>query len=98
MRIGKIENRVIEILNKYPAAKDDDNLLMTYYLGEYDDEFKHIDIYEIQFFILQYRIFTTFKSIERVRRKIQEKNPSFRGTRWLIRHMAQTEFINYANE
>jgi hypothetical protein len=44
------------------------------------------------------KIATMFKTIERTRRKIQEKNPDLRGDIWKKRHLAQEEYIEYALE
>jgi hypothetical protein len=38
------------------------------------------------------------KTVERTRRKVQEKNPDLRGDIWKKRHLAQEEYVEYALE
>jgi hypothetical protein len=93
-RLKYTEIKVREILLANPRTRDDDNLLASEYLKslEYGD-FTHIanEIYNK-------KIATMFKTIERTRRKIQEKNPDLRGDIWKKRHLAQEEYIEYALE
>jgi hypothetical protein len=88
-----VENKVNEILKTAPATRDDDNLLLISYLQTLDDFEIPEGVIE---FILNERIATKFKTVERVRRKLQEKNPALRGSAWLKRHETQADFIQYA--
>jgi hypothetical protein len=85
---------VREILLANPRARDDDNLLASEYLKslEYED-FSHI-ANEIR----EKKIATMLKTVERTRRKVQEKNPDLRGDIWKKRHLAQEEYVEYALE
>jgi hypothetical protein len=93
-RLKHIENKVREILLANPRARDDDNLLASEYLKslEYED-FSHI-ANEIR----EKKIATMLKTVERTRRKVQEKNPDLRGDIWKKRHLAQEEYVEYALE
>lgn len=96
MKIKYIEGRVFDLLMRYPEAKDDDNILLSYYLQTYkSNDLAHTDLTGL---IVAEKIATLFKSIERARRKLQAKNPDLRGSRWFKRHEAQANFITYANE
>jgi hypothetical protein len=93
-KLKYIEFKVREILLDNPKARDDDNLLISEYLKSlpYDD-FSWV-ANEIR----DKKIATIFKTVERTRRKVQEKNPQLRGEAWLKRHLAQEDFVNYALE
>jgi hypothetical protein len=91
-RLKYTEIKVREILLANPKARDDDNLLVSEYLKSLE----HGDFTHIANEIREKKIATTFKTIERTRRKIQEKNPDLRGEVWKKRHLAQEEYIEYA--
>jgi hypothetical protein len=93
-KLKHIEIKVREILLDNPQARDDDNLLISEYLKslEYDD------FTLIANEIYNKKIATMFKTVERTRRKVQEKNPQLRGENWIKRHLAQEEYIQYALE
>jgi len=96
MKIKYIEDRVFDLLMQYPEAKDDDNLLLSYYLQTYKaDDLNHDSLTGL---IVIEKIATLFKSVERARRKLQAKNPDLRGSRWAKRNEAQADFIAYAIE
>jgi ABC-type uncharacterized transport system involved in gliding motility auxiliary subunit len=99
-RLKLMESRVVEILQAVPEAKDNDNLLLAQYIITYSD-YKRNMIMPKEFDylysrILELKIGTLFKSIERTRRKVQELYPDLRGKKWIQRHQQQEEFINYA--
>lgn len=96
MKMKYIEGRVFDLLMEYPEAKDDDNLLLSYYLQAHKlNDLKQDDITGL---IVSEKIGTLFKSIERSRRKLQAKNPDLRGMKWTKRQEAQADFKAYANE
>ena len=97
MKLRYIENRVIELMNTFPATKDDDNLLLAHYLKTFKTNEKSSEV-EVADFIVLEKVATTFKTIERVRRKVQNKYPNLRGKAWAKRHKAQEDFIEYAIE
>jgi hypothetical protein len=86
------EVKVREILMDNPEARDNDNLL----LSEYLKRLEYGDFTFIANEIVSKKIATMFKTVERTRRKVQEKNPELRGENWLKRHLAQDDFIQYA--
>jgi len=93
-KLKHTELKVHEILLDNPEARDDDNLL----LSEYLKTLEYGDFARIATEIKDKKIATMFKTVERTRRKVQEKNPHLRGEAWLKRHLAQEDFIQYALE
>lgn len=93
-KLKHIELKVHEILLENPDARDDDNLLVSEYLKSLG----YGDFTEIANEILNKKIATMFKTVERTRRKVQEKNPDLRGEVWIRRHLAQEDFVQYALE
>lgn len=82
------------ILFENPDARDDDNLLVCEYLKTLDYE----DFTDVAELIKEKKIATKFKTVERVRRKLQEHNPDLRGKEWMKRHMAKDDFRHYSTE
>lgn len=93
-KIKHTENKVQEILLNNPEARDDDNLL----LSEYLKSLEYGNFVYVANEIRDKKIATMFKTVERTRRKIQEKNPTLRGKAWKKRHLAQEPYIQYALE
>lgn len=91
-RLKLTEIKVREILLTNPEARDNDNLLASEYLKSLE----YADFTYIANEIRDKKIATMFKTIERTRRKVQEKNPDLRGEVWKKRHLAQEEYIEYA--
>lgn len=89
-----VEMKVDDILHDCPEARDDDNLLLCLYLKQI--EYK--DFGAIAEEIHANKIATMFKTVERVRRKLQANNPLLRGEAWYRRHEAQEDFIQYAKD
>jgi hypothetical protein len=93
-RFKYVEVKIDDILHGNPQARDDDNLLFSLYLKQL--EYK--DFETIAEEIRINKIATMFKTVERVRRKLQANNPILRGEAWYKRHQAQEDFIQYAKE
>jgi hypothetical protein len=93
-RMKVVEAMVQSILEDVPATRDDDDLLFCIYLKslDYDD----FSILAEQ--IITKKMMPKFKSVERARRKLQEKNPALWGTRRAERMEAQKDFRDYARD
>lgn len=93
----KVETKIIEIFNRFPATKDDDNLLFSHYLLEFhQDDFEDLeDLAFVATIIKDHRLATLFSTIRRQRQKVQEVFPNLRGSKWLIRHGMAEEFRQY---
>jgi hypothetical protein len=90
----QVEITVQEILFGNPDARDCDNLLFSEFLKNQ----KYDDFSDLADQIMEKKIATKLKSVERARRKLQEHNPELRGEAWERRHKAQEDFIQYARE
>ena len=67
------KDKVIQILEAIPQARDNDNLLIAYYLKE---------VYGLQntFDIALFTKNNLYETIRRTRAKVQEENPMLRGS------------------
>jgi hypothetical protein len=92
-RLKRIESKVNEIMEAIPETRDDDNLLLCTFLKS-DEDYDELVLKRI----MEDRIATRFKSVERCRRKLQRENPKLRGSAWERRHEAAEEFKNYSME
>jgi hypothetical protein len=92
-KLKHTEVKVNDILLNNPDARDDDNLLLGEYLKALNPSFAYVAKE-----IFDKKIATTFKTVERTRRKLQEKNPELRGESWKKRHLAQEDYVQYALE
>lgn len=93
-RLKYVEARVDELLKAIPETRDDDNLLLCHFLKSVDGYMED----EVLERIMEDRIATRFKTVERCRRKLQSTNPALRGAAWLKRHEAAEEFKSYGLE
>lgn len=96
-RMGKmkyIEIQVQEILQGNFDARDDDNILFYEYLKAQD----YADFGALADQIMETKMITKFKSVARVRRKLQEHNPLLWGKKRQERMDAQEIFKQYARE
>ena len=75
-KINVIETRVKEILDIFPNARENDNLLYVTYLREYH----YVSFNEEVFVNYEKYGLPSFKSIERARRKIQNEQNSFKAS------------------
>ena len=67
------KQKVIELLERIPQCRDNDNLLIAYYIK---------DVYGLQntFDIALYTKNNLYETIRRTRAKVQEENPLLRGS------------------
>lgn len=75
-KINVIETRVKEILDIFPNARENDNLLYVTYLEEYH----YIDFSREKFINYKEYGLPSFKSVERARRKIQNEQCSYKAS------------------
>lgn len=69
-----IRTKVEQILNEIPQARENDNLLIAYFMK---DEYKLQNTFDIA---LQFKT-NVYESIRRARQKVQETNPSLRPSK-----------------
>lgn len=92
-KISVIETRVKEILENSPATRENDNLLYVTYLEEYH----YIDFNRETFVNYERYGLPSFKSIERVRRKIQNEEGKYKASECIEegRNKTKKQFENY---
>ena len=69
-----VREKVEEILKEIPQARENDNLLIAYFMK---DEYKLQNTFDIA---LQFKT-NVYESIRRARQKVQETNPTLRPSR-----------------
>ena len=87
-------NKVRQILNAYPATQDDDMLLY----GIFVRQSQLVGDNETFYSVCQSarsRGLPSYESVSRARRKIQEQDPSLRGTRRGARMAEEEEYHEY---
>jgi len=87
-----LATRVEYILIKYPLTKDNDMLLVAQFWALESQFTQSHSAYDV-FDAMSTGKFSSFESITRARRKLQEIDPSLRGKAWEKRHNRQTEVI-----
>lgn len=92
-RLNRIENIVLPIMMSKPRARDDDNYLFAEFVKVKYPEIADMPFCEV---MTHYSHIIKIKSVERVRRKLQEKYPDLRGRSYEKRHGLEEEYINYA--
>lgn len=75
-RVNVIETRVKEILANYPNTRDNDHCLYTTYIEEYH----YINFSKDSFINYEQYGLPSFKSVERARREIQNKQCLYRAS------------------
>lgn len=71
-----LPSRIIHYLKEYPETRDNDMLLLSKIWGEeIEGDIPIQDFFDL---LMNGRI-THFESVRRLRQRIQEKNPSYRG-------------------
>lgn len=93
-KLKKIEDKVKDILERYPATKDDDIILFAEYCKLYFPQICNIPFYQA----LYITGLPSYESVSRARRKLQEKYPELRGTKYHKRQETQCDYIEYALE
>lgn len=86
-KISVIETRVKEILENSPTTRENDNLLYVTYLEEYH----YIDFNRQTFVNYERYGLPSFKSIERVRRKIQNEEGKYKASGDIERKRVEAE-------
>lgn len=96
MKLNTLEDMVREVLKKDPIARDDDRILT---LDVWVNIFK-INPWSPVAEVMRNKDLPSQESIGRVRRKIQQKDESLRGSKQKekIRLEAQKDFLEYARE
>jgi hypothetical protein len=85
---------VLELLTDYPPFRDSDEKLMAYiWKLEFEKMGNPIADTSTKIFLrtMAYGNFTSSESITRMRRKIQEENPSLRGEKYAKRQANQEQ-------
>lgn len=79
-KIKKLEDMIKPILEDYSIAREDDLILYGIFFSEYYPELLHIPV---RTFLLEHKLWgvPNIKSIERARRKVQEKFPELASER-----------------
>lgn len=96
MKLNTLEDMVREVLKKDPVARDDDRILT---LDVWVNIFK-INPWSPVAEVMRNKDLPSQESIGRVRRKIQQKDESLRGSKQKekIRLEAQKDYLDYARE
>ena len=88
MKVKKYEKIVSKILLNKFTARNSDYVLYAFVLLDYGVD---INTLSTKDFLkgLNNKTYPSFEGIGRCRRKLQEKHPEFRGTKWEARHAEQ---------
>jgi hypothetical protein len=94
MKINKTKDKVIYLLKRYPALRDDDSRLVANYWNN-ELQAKGINtgrgrMYELLQMIAAKELATP-ESIVRMRRKVQEDMVDLRGSEYMRRHKEQKQ-------
>jgi len=90
MKIRKVENIVIDILETKPETRSNDNLLILEFIKKVDQNEK------TSFENVMKQTNISFESITRARRSIQHKNPRLKNRNAdEFRKEKEAEYINY---
>lgn len=95
-RLDNLEDMVRETLKRDPKARDDDRILT---LDVWVNIF-HVNPYAPVKDVMRNKDLPSQESLGRVRRRLQEKDESLRGTKYKekIRMNAQKDYLDYASE
>lgn len=96
-KVNVIETRVKEILEFYPETRDNDNLLYVQYIKEYH----YVDFTKETFVNYEQYGLPSFKSVERARRDIQNKQNLYKASKKIedSRKEAEKTYIqNYSGD
>ena len=97
MKLANIEEKVRDVLERFPMTRDSDDLLYATICMEIDESGAGMPFW----YVLQHRKefdFPNIKSVERARRTIQRKHPELAGTDKVqgFRAVKEQEFRVYA--
>lgn len=93
----KLQDKVLEVLVRFPSTRDNDKLLYGAVLAHYYNiPLGSTSVREV---LLNDKL-PSLESIGRIRRKIQAEHEDLRGTKAKekVRLNAQADYIEYANE
>ena len=86
-KVNVIETRVKEILEFYPETRDNDNLLYVTYIKEYH----YVDFTKETFINYEQYGLPSFKSVERARREIQNKQNMYKASEKIEENRKEAE-------
>ena len=80
------KDKIIELLERIPRTRDNDNLLIAYYIKE---------VYGLQntFDIALHTNKNLYETVRRTRQRVQEENPMLRGQEETIKARANKETL-----
>ena len=97
-KLTKTQDKVIQLLTWYPQLRDNDPLLVAtfqkYEIGA--NKFEKLSAREFLTLMIDGKI-TTYDTITRARRKIQEEYPQLRGENYIERQKNSVEVRNKIN-
>lgn len=95
-KLKRLENVIKPILECYPQAREDDLVLYAEVIRAYNPELLNLSVEE---FLLDVPYVPNIKSVERARRKIQEKYPELATERAKRKRAEeQASYISYAQD
>lgn len=98
-RLNKTQDKVIQLLTLYPTLRDSDPLLVAtfqkYEIGV--NKFESLSAREFLTLMIEGKI-TTYDTISRARRKVQEEYPQLRGQTYLDRKNMEKKVRNEINK
>ena len=100
MNIRHRQDLIIKLMKLHPVLRDDDNkLLAKLWESEFDILAWDIEDFTATNFLnmLADDDFSKPEAVTRCRRKLQEKHPELRGTKYIERHRHQADVINQLN-
>ena len=87
-------NIVKNILVKDEAARDDDMYLYALVVGQTGLVSAEATFYEVMVYA-KYMKLPSYESVSRARRKVQEKEPDLRGSKYKIRKQEEEEYRGF---
>ena len=93
--LNKVEDIVKDILKFYPRARNDDNYLFAEYIRLTKPELLEKSL---GYVLVHHGDNLNFRSVIRVRAKLQNKFPEFRGEVYRKRHKKSAKYLNYVSE
>lgn len=90
-------DQVKELLTQYPSLRDDDMKLYGMFLWQNQCVAREETFYRV-LGSARDRNLPSYESVTRARRKVQEKEPELRGTRYAERRKEETEYHDFYSE
>ena len=96
-KLKTMEKVVLQVLEESPAARGDDNILMYLVISKLNPELCDIPFSRVLYHHTELGL-PNFKTIERCRRKLQEKYPQLKDPKKAaIRNAEKQEYIEYSH-